>query len=108
MEGPELRSSPRTLLGSPIELRVGEKTIRLDRPLGNVSARGLFLRAEKLPVNTPVHVKFAAVSSVEEEGVVRSSDATGVWIEFIARNEAERQRLDGLIAELIQKETFAN
>ena len=51
MEGPNLRSFPRTLFSCPVELNVGDKTIRLEQALGNLSVHGLFLHVEALPVD---------------------------------------------------------
>ena len=107
MEGPELRSLPRTLLCCPVELRVGDKTIRLQQGFGNLSAKGLFLRTEGLPVNTVVHIKIAASPPLEAEGVVRFCTSAGIGIEFASHTEVERRRLEDLIAELVTKETFA-
>lgn len=108
MEGPSLRSSPRTLLCCPIELRVGNQTIRLKQATGNLSVGGLFISAGELPVNTPVHVKMAATPPFEAEGVVRFCDAGGIGIEFTTLTEANRRRLGELIAEFTQRETLAS
>lgn len=107
MEGPSLRGSPRTLLRCPIELRVGNQTIRLKQAVGNLSTGGLFIIAGELPVDTPVHVKMAAAPPFEAEGVVRFCDAGGVGIEFTTLTEANRRRLAELIAEFAQRETLA-
>ncbi|MFQ5926318.1 MAG: PilZ domain-containing protein [Terriglobia bacterium] len=109
MEGPNLlRSSPRTLLCCPVELRVGEKTIRLEQAIGNLSAGGLFVNAEALPLNTAVHVKIAAKPPFKAKGVVRFCDAGGVGIEFTSLTPPNRQRLEELIAEFTHRETLAS
>ncbi len=107
MEGSSLRSCPRTLLCCPVELRVGEKTIRLERAVGNLSTGGLCVNAEALPVNTAVHIKMAPAHPFEADGVVRSCDAGGVHIEFTALSQANRRRLDELIAEFTEREAHA-
>ena len=108
MEGPDLRSYPRTLFSCPVELRVGGKTIRLKQALGNLSVHGLFLHAEPLPVNAAVHVRIAAAHPAEFDGVVRFCDAEGVHIEFIAITEDGRLRLYDLIAEFAPKERLSS
>ena len=104
MEGPNLRSCPRTLFSCPVELRVGKKTVRLQQALGNLSIHGLFLHAEALPVGGPVRIKIAAVPRFEVEGVVRYCEPDGVHIEFAEVTEANRRRLEELIAEFAVKE----
>ncbi len=108
MEGPELRSVPRTFLCCPVELCVGGKTIRREQAMGNVSAHGLFLQAEYLPVNTAVRIKLSAAVPIEIDGVVRFCDARGVGIEFTAPAEADRQRLAELIAAFTPGETLGS
>lgn len=108
MEGPSLRSFPRMLLQNPVELRVGSRTIRIEKAMGNLSAGGLFVNAEGLPLNSAVHVKIAAARPFEAEGVVRETHASGVGIEFTSITEANHKRLDELIAALTQKEVLAS
>lgn len=110
MEGPSIRSFPRMSLQNPVELRVGTKSIRIQRAVGNLSVGGLFVNAEDLPVNAGVHVKIAAAHPFEAEGVVRFSEPQGggVGIEFTAITDANRKRLDELIAELTRKEVLAS
>lgn len=110
MEGPSIRSSPRISLRDPVEIRVGKRTIRIPKALGNLSAGGLFVNAEELPVNTAVQVKIAAARPFEAEGVVRFSEPQGggVGIEFTAITDANRKRLDALIVELTKKEVLAS
>lgn len=108
MEGPDLRSCPRTLFTCPVELRVGSKTIRLEQALGNLSVHGLFLHAEPLPVNASVRIRIAAAHPAEFTGVVRFCDAEGVHIEFLTITEADRRRLYDLIAEFAPKERLSS
>ena len=108
MEGPNLRSFPRTMFTCPVELSVGKKTIRLKQALGNLSVHGLFLHTEALPVNAAVHVRIAAAHPAEFDGVVRFCDAEGVHIEFIAITEDGRLRLYDLIAEFAPKERLSS
>ena len=104
MEGPNLRSCPRTLFSCPVELRVDKKTIRLQRALGNLSIHGLFLHAEALPAGGSVHIKIASVPRFEVDGIVRYCDPDGIHIEFNDVTEANRRRLEELIAEFAVKE----
>lgn len=106
MEGPSIRAFPRLPLRHAVELRFNHRTLRLKDALGNLSVGGLFIQARKLPLNVPVHVKIAARSAFEAEGVVRFSEARGggVGIEFTAITEANRKRLDRLIEELTREE----
>ena len=104
MEGPNLRSCPRTLFSCPIELSVGDKTIRLQQALGNLSTHGLFLHAEALPVDSSVHIKIATVPSMEVDGIVRCCEPDGIHIEFAVVTEANRRRLEDLIAKFAVQE----
>ena len=108
MEGPNLRNCPRTLFSCPVELSVGNKTFRLKQALGNLSVHGLFLHVDPLPVDASVHIRIAANHPAEFDGVVRSCDAEGVHIEFIAITEADRRHLDDLIAEFALKERLSS
>ena len=108
MEGPSLRSFPRLPLRNPVEIRVGSRTIRIEKAVGDLSVGGLFVNAEGLPLNADVHIKIAATRPFEAEGVVRETHAGGVGIEFTAITEANRKRLDELIAALTQKEVLAS
>jgi hypothetical protein len=107
MEGPDLRSFPRTLFSCPVELSVGEKTIRLEQALGNLSMHGLFIQTEPLPVDSAVHIRIVAAHPAEFDGVVRFCDAEGIHIEFLAVTEAGRLRLYDLIAELVPKQRLS-
>ena len=105
MEGPSIRTFPRMELRIPIELRLGKKTLRVEKPLGNLSVGGLFVNCEDLPVNADVHVCIQAAEPVEADGVVRfvQPDHSGVGIEFVKITEPDRQRLDRLIADLTRR-----
>jgi len=104
VEGPNLRGLPRTLFSCPMELRVGDQTLRREQAHGNLSTHGLFLCAEQLPAGTPVHVHFTANPPADMDGVVRFRDADGIGIEFTAVSEADRRSLDALIAEFTENE----
>jgi PilZ domain-containing protein len=108
MEGPNLRRLPRTMLSGSVELRVGDRTIGLDHAVGNVSLTGMFLQDEKLPVNAPVHIKIAALSPVELDGVIRYSHSEGAGIEFTSTTSPVRQGLYDLIAQLTPREILAS
>jgi len=108
MEGPSLRSTPRMELRNPIELRLENKTIRIPKPVGNLSVGGLFVNAQPVPLDTPVHVKVAAAHPFEADGVVREVHGNGLGIEFTAITDANRKRLDELIVELTKKELLAS
>ena len=106
MEGPSLRNAPRMLLHNPIELRVGDRTIRIKDAVGNLSVRGLFINFADLPVNTTVHVKIPARDTFEADGVVRFCEPRGggIGIEFTTITELNRKHLEALIALLTEKE----
>ena len=110
MEGPSIRRFPRTCLRTPVELRVGEQTIHIEKAVGNLSPGGLFVNAGELPVNTNVHVRIAAVHPFEADGVVRFCEPHdgGVGIEFTNITDANRRYLDDLIAELARTELLAS
>jgi hypothetical protein len=101
MEGPSIRSFPRIELRTPLELRTNGTAIRLQG--SNVSAGGLFVEGENLPLGTTVHVSIAAVHPFEADGVVRYRSDGGVGIEFTPLTGPVRKGLDDLIAELTQK-----
>lgn len=107
MEGPSIRAFPRMVLDMPIELRVNQQSIRMEKVRGNLSAGGLFVEGKGLPVGTPVHIRIGAAHTFEADGVVRYSETNGgeggVGIEFTALNDAARKHLEQLIAELTQK-----
>lgn len=108
MEGPSLRSTPRMSLGNPVELHLGKKTIRIPNPVGNLSVGGLFVHAQPVPLDTPVHIRVAAAHPFEADGVVRELHGDGLGIEFTTITDANRRRLDELIAELTSKELLAS
>src|SRR5262249_28360009 len=89
MEGPNLRSFPRTFFCCPVEFSVGDKIICRKQAQGNLSVHGLFLQAEVLPVDSAVHIKIGATRSVEVDGVVRFCGSGGVGIQFTAALKAD-------------------
>lgn len=104
MDGPSIRTFPRTALDHPIQLLVGKQALRAEKLGGNLSAGGVFVLGPELPVGTPVEVKIAG--GFRADGVVRycgSNGDRGVGIEFTALTAAARLRLDQLIAELTEK-----
>jgi hypothetical protein len=101
MDGPSIRSFPRIELHTPLELRTNGTAIRLQG--SNVSAGGLFVESEDLPLGTTVHVTIAGVHPFEADGVVRYHSDGGVGIEFVPMTEPVRRGLDKLIAELTAK-----
>ena len=107
MEGPIVGRLPRTMLCCPVELRVADRTIDLDHAEGNLSLTGMFLHVEKLPVNAPVHIRFAVVPNVELDGVIRCSHSGGAGIEFASTTGPARQGLYDLIAEFTPRELLA-
>jgi len=110
MEGPCIRHSPRIFLRNPVELRVGNKAIRIKEAVGNLSTGGLFINTAEMPVNTIVHVKIAAVRPFEADGVVRFCEPQGggVGIEFTTITDDNRKRLDDIIVELTKNEVLAS
>ncbi len=59
-------------------------------------------------MNTPLRIRMAASRNFEAQGVVRSCDAGGMHIEFTRVTQANRQRLDQLIAEFVPREVRAS
>lgn len=105
MEGPSLREYPRMVLDKPVELRVEKKALQA-KEAGNLSASGLYVEGQRLPVGTAVHITITASPPVTVEGVVRyatDNGHPGMGIEFTQVSEANRQRLDALIEELTRK-----
>jgi len=103
MEGPSIRTFPRIELHKPVELRVGDQSINIRDAIGNLSAGGVFVKDEALPVGTPVKIFVSGVAPFEAEGVVRyqgHNGCSGIGIEFTSVNEKVRKGLDTLIAEL--------
>ena len=107
MEGPNIGRFPRTQFRCPIELRVGNKTTRLDGASGNLNIHGLFIQARCVPVSTPVRIKISAVCVLEVDGVVRFCDADGIGIEFMGLTDDHRRRIDDLIAYFLPREVLA-
>jgi PilZ domain len=107
MEGPNIGRYPRTQFCCPIELRVGNKTTRLDGASGNLNIHGLFIQARSIPANTPVHIKISSVRVLEVEGVVRFCDTDGIGIEFTGLTDDHRRRIDDLIAHFLPQEVLA-
>lgn len=106
MEGPSMRSFPRMMLLNPLELRLAKRAIRLKKARGNLSAGGLFVEGQDLPVGTSVVVKIGGPAPVEVEGVVRFREGNGhggVGIEFTAVDQSERRHLDELIRDLTRQ-----
>ena len=105
MEGPSLREYPRMVLHRPVELRVEKKAIKV-KEAGNLSMSGLYVEGEKLPVGTAVHVTVSSSPPVDVDGVVRyatDNGHPGVGIEFTHVTEANRKRLELLIAEITRQ-----
>lgn len=103
MDGPMLRNFPRMVFDFPVELALPDRAVRLPRSRGNLSAGGLFLAGQDLPEGTPVHVKISARQPFEADGVIRYREGngdSGIGIEFTELSDAERERLENLIAEL--------
>ncbi len=103
MEGPSIRTFPRIEMHKPVELRVGDQAINIQDCIGNLSAGGLFVKGEALPVGTPVRIFVSGQAPFEADGVVRYQGFNGyrgVGIEFTGVNEKVRKGLDTLIAEL--------
>ncbi len=100
MEGPTIRHVPRTALDAAVELRCAGRTMRMERPLGNVSATGLFVAGQDLPVGASVEVRITAPRPFEAAGVVRHRAPRGVGIQFTDFHDGNRQRLDDLIEDL--------
>jgi hypothetical protein len=107
MEGPNIGRFPRTQFCCPIELRVGNKTTRLDGASGNLNIHGLFIQARCIPVNTPVRLKISAGCVLEVDGVVRFCDADGIGVEFMGLTDDHRRCIDDLIAHFVPREVLA-
>ena len=105
MEGPSIRTFPRMELRNSVEVEDGRQTRRIEKAIGNLSAGGLFVLTDPLPVSQRVHVRIRALHPFECDGVVRFYEASlgGVGIEFVELTEPKRRALDALIAELTEK-----
>ena len=60
MEGSNTRTFPRMLLDKPVEVQIGEDTIRVENPTNNLSVGGLFLHRSGLPVGAAVRVRISS------------------------------------------------
>lgn len=101
MEGSSLRQFPRTELDKPVELQVGQKTIRIETLANNVSIGGVFVRRDDLAVGSPVHIKIPVNSHYfEADGEIESVNRAGSGIEFKHLSEAELETLYELIEDL--------
>jgi hypothetical protein len=106
MEGPVIRNFPRMALDTPIELRLADRSIRIPRPRGNLSAGGLFVHTRPLPLGSQVQVRIAKPEPFQVAGVVRYVQRThgrGVGIEFARLTPSQRRHLDSLIRELTRR-----
>jgi len=101
MEGASTRMFPRTELDKPVELKVGQETIRVESTTNNLSIGGLYVRRGNLPKGAPVQVRIPVNSHYfEAEGQIREASAAGVGIGFTTVSEGNRQALDELIEDL--------
>ncbi|HXZ13186.1 MAG TPA: PilZ domain-containing protein [Candidatus Sulfotelmatobacter sp.] len=101
MEGSSTRMFPRTELDKPVELRVGQETLRVESPANNLSIGGLYLRRGNLPKGAPVHVRIPVNSHYfEADGQIREATAAGTGIGFTSITDGNRLALDELIEEL--------
>ncbi len=107
MEGSNHLRLPRTLVNCPVEIRLGERTIYVDRADGNLSVGGMFLRVKGLPANAALHLAISSKSSVEVDGIIRHNDALGVGIEFVSISQDLRRKICELIAEFTPREILA-
>src|SRR5262249_37862501 len=60
MEGSNKRTSPRMLLDKPVEVQIGNDTIRVENPTNNLSVGGLFVHRSGLPVGATVRVRISS------------------------------------------------
>jgi len=101
MEGSSARMFPRTELDKPVELKVGQETIRVESATNNLSVGGLYVRRGDLPKGAPVHVRIPVSSHFfEADGQVQEASAAGAGIGFTSVSEGNRVALDELIEEL--------
>ena len=107
MEGPCLRAYPRTSFACPVEVRDERGRVRVRADRGDVSIRGLCLKADGVAINTPVRVKISCSRPLELDGIVRYCNGNGLGIEFKPLSKAKRQRVCDLIAEFMPKEVLA-
>lgn len=102
MEGTSTRNAPRTALDQPVEIQIGDQTLRVDHPANNLSVDGMFLRREALPAGTPVHIRIASRRIFEADGMVCNSGngERGVGIRFSSLSDGSREALYDLIEDL--------
>jgi PilZ domain len=103
MEGSSTRTFPRMLMDKPVELQIGDDTIRVENPMNNLSIGGMFVNREDLPVGAPVRIRIPVNHHFfEADGQIRNSDAklSGVGIGFTSLSNVNRQALNELIEEL--------
>jgi len=102
MEGVNTRSYPRTVLDKPIELRIGNDTIRNENPANNLSPTGLFISRGDLPVGAAVRVRIQGRRVFEAHGEIRNREphGHGVGICFTSISARNRAALDDLIEDL--------
>ncbi len=105
MEGSSMRTFPRMKLDRPVELQIGENTIRIENPANNLSVGGLFVRRGDLPVGAPVHVRIVATQPFEADGQIRYSEPSqsGAGIGFASLSEGSREALNELIEDLTRR-----
>jgi hypothetical protein len=115
MEGPSLRNAPRLPLTQPVVVYVPatsrrpKRTLRCKKNSGNLSAGGLLVQADRVPVGAAVRVRVGLRGAFEADGVVRFAGRRGLLgIEFTEITPANRRRLDRLIAQLMKKEVLAS
>ncbi len=102
MEGVNTRISPRTKLDKPIELRIGNDTIRNANPANNLSPTGLFISHGNLPVGAAVRIRIQGRRVFEAHGEIRCRHphGHGVGISFTSISARSRAALDDLIEDL--------
>lgn len=102
MEGTCTRKAPRTTLDQPVDVQIGDQSLRLENPANNLSIDGLFLRREALPAGTPVHIRIASRRVFEADGLVCNSGngERGVGIQFSSLSDGNREALYDLIEDL--------
>ncbi|MFZ0637412.1 MAG: PilZ domain-containing protein [Candidatus Acidiferrales bacterium] len=101
MEGPVMRSHPRTEEDCPVAVRNGDRLDRVSRGIGNLSTGGLFARVKELPIGSHVTVQVGGAHPFEAEGVVRYALASrGIGIEFTSFGRSSASLMYDHIADL--------
>jgi PilZ domain len=102
MEGSNTRTFPRMLLDRPVELQIGDETIRVNNPTNNLSAGGLFLHGAGLPLGASVRVRIQEPRLFEADGHICNSNSreAGVGIGFTSLSGWNREALNELIEDL--------